>query len=236
MSESTMELQQQLLLQVEQLPAAAAAGDLMQGNEDAESAELAELRSELEWMRGQLLAAREQLENVPEQRDETQLLSELEQTRRETQALREQLQEAEERLQRAARLEEMMAQDQSSSAELLERAEAAEQALAEREAQLAALQESAARNATTGDGPDRFADNEEVAAERENLRRLQEEWHNKLRSAELEISVERARIARERAEMEERISMLETELQLLQGKEHSETTRGKWFARLGLKD
>ena len=42
-----------------------------------------------------------------------------------------------------------------------------------------------------------------VREERENLQRLQDEWREKLRRAEVEISVERAKIARERREMDE---------------------------------
>ena len=43
-------------------------------------------------------------------------------------------------------------------------------------------------------------------------------------------------MARERSEMEERITMMESELRALQGTETKEPSRGKWFARLGLKD
>jgi chromosome segregation ATPase len=48
-----------------------------------------------------------------------------------------------------------------------------------------------------------------IQQERENARRLREEWEQKLRQAEVELSLERAKIARERAELEERARQLE---------------------------
>ena len=44
-----------------------------------------------------------------------------------------------------------------------------------------------------------------VREERENLKRLQDEWREKLREAEIDISVQRAKLARERAELEEKL-------------------------------
>ncbi len=43
-----------------------------------------------------------------------------------------------------------------------------------------------------------------IREERESLRALQDQWRLKLREAEIEISIERAKIARERLELEER--------------------------------
>ncbi len=48
-----------------------------------------------------------------------------------------------------------------------------------------------------------------IQEERENARRLREEWEQKLRQAEVELSLERAKLARERAELEERARQLE---------------------------
>jgi hypothetical protein len=42
-----------------------------------------------------------------------------------------------------------------------------------------------------------------IIEERERLKRLQEQWQAKLRAAEVELAVERAKIARQRAELEE---------------------------------
>ncbi|MGY8771081.1 MAG: hypothetical protein ACKVH8_21935, partial [Pirellulales bacterium] len=48
-----------------------------------------------------------------------------------------------------------------------------------------------------------------IAHERDNLKQLQEEWKDKLRKAEVELSVERAKIARERADMQGQLKQLE---------------------------
>jgi hypothetical protein len=79
-----------------------------------------------------------------------------------------------------------------------------------------------------------------VREERENLRRLQSEWQEKLRKAEVEISIERAKLARQHAELEEKLRA--------QGATPSkpdapgsaaakpDKSSGRWLARLGLKD
>ncbi len=84
---------------------------------------------------------------------------------------------------------------------------------------------------------------EVVAAERERLQQLQTEWEEKLRQAEVEMSVQRAKIARERAELEERQRQIQ-EQQAEQGDEAApgeagkskKPQRGRWLTRLGLKD
>lgn len=78
-----------------------------------------------------------------------------------------------------------------------------------------------------------------IRDERENLRRLQEEWREKLRQAEVEISVERAKFARDRIELDEQVRALEGErasLQPNEGKSGKKKARGNWLSRLGLKD
>ena len=80
-----------------------------------------------------------------------------------------------------------------------------------------------------------------VQEERENLKRVQEEWREKLRQAEIDISMERAKIARERAQLEERLRALESQA-VIAAEKPSETdkegkpVRGRWLARLGLKE
>ena len=74
-----------------------------------------------------------------------------------------------------------------------------------------------------------------VQQEREKLETLQQEWREKLRKAEIDISVERAKIARERAQLEEKLQMLE-QTTISDGDKDSEPKRGKWLARLGLGD
>jgi len=79
-----------------------------------------------------------------------------------------------------------------------------------------------------------------VRAARGRLQRLQEEWGEKLREAEVELAVERAKIARQRAELEEQIRAVQPA-----SSEQPATTdtdrqqaepsgRGRWLARLGL--
>jgi hypothetical protein len=85
---------------------------------------------------------------------------------------------------------------------------------------------------------------EAIQQERAKLLQLQESWKEKLRKAEIEISVERAKLARERSKMEERIQALEARLA-----ERSDTPGStdkpagakkssgrKWLSRLGLAD
>jgi hypothetical protein len=80
-----------------------------------------------------------------------------------------------------------------------------------------------------------------VRSERERLQQLQLEWEEKLRQAEIELSVQRAKIARERAEIEERQRLLDDHRRDRSPNEAGDTAknkpqRGRWLARLGLKD
>jgi chromosome segregation ATPase len=83
-----------------------------------------------------------------------------------------------------------------------------------------------------------------IQQEREKLRVLQEEWRDKLRQAEIDISIERARIARQRAEVEEKVSAYDSARAQHTADDNAsnptnqpkQPTRGRWLARLGLKD
>jgi hypothetical protein len=79
-----------------------------------------------------------------------------------------------------------------------------------------------------------------VRQERANLKRLEEEWRQKVRQAEIDISVERAKLARERTKLEEQIQRMEAERSNLQLGGHSsdgkKSGRGRWLTRLGLTD
>ncbi|HEX5442201.1 MAG TPA: hypothetical protein VFW87_00170 [Pirellulales bacterium] len=92
-----------------------------------------------------------------------------------------------------------------------------------------------------------FADilskDEVVQSERERLHQLQQEWEEKLREAEIDLSVQRAKIARERAEIEERQRLLEEQRaqhndagDSSDGCKTGRPQRGRWLARLGLKE
>lgn len=84
-----------------------------------------------------------------------------------------------------------------------------------------------------------FDQDEVISQQRDELNHLQEEWKEKLRKAEVEISMERAKLARDRAVLEERLSEA-------QGNDENDQTRddakddkhgrGKWLTRLGLRD
>jgi hypothetical protein len=83
-----------------------------------------------------------------------------------------------------------------------------------------------------------------IVAERLRLKELQAEWEQKHRQAEIEISLERAKIARERLELQERIQDIETKQSHTQGDSTAgmgttadrAKSRGRWLARLGLRD
>jgi len=81
-----------------------------------------------------------------------------------------------------------------------------------------------------------------IRQERESLKRLQDSLREQLRQAEVDISVERAKLARERAELDEKIRGLEAEKANLPAGGHDAGEKGKkgggrkWLARLGLGD
>ncbi len=77
-----------------------------------------------------------------------------------------------------------------------------------------------------------------ILEERKNLVHLQEQCRDKLRQAEVEISLERAKVARERSQLEEKLRVLEQQGIDLKSvsteKDPPKPTRGRWLARLGL--
>lgn len=81
-----------------------------------------------------------------------------------------------------------------------------------------------------------------IQKERLKLEKLQQEWQEKLRQAEIDLSVERAAIARERAKVEEKLEQLRSERAQLpqEGTEADQPRRkpprGRWLTRLGLRD
>ncbi len=82
-----------------------------------------------------------------------------------------------------------------------------------------------------------------VRHERERLEALKNEMKEKLRSAEVEFSVQRASIARQRIELQEKARVLDTEkknLELQRGSggsaDKQKKQSGRWLERLGLKE
>jgi hypothetical protein len=80
-----------------------------------------------------------------------------------------------------------------------------------------------------------------IREERENLKRVQEEWREKLRLAEVEISVERAKLARDKSQLDERFRQMEESGNSASGapteeKSQAKPSRGRWLEKLGLKE
>jgi hypothetical protein len=80
-----------------------------------------------------------------------------------------------------------------------------------------------------------------VRQERDNLKELQEKLREELKKAEVDISLERAKIARDRAELDEKLRLIQAERasgpgDLTPGDKGKQPARGKWLARLGLQE
>jgi chromosome segregation ATPase len=83
-----------------------------------------------------------------------------------------------------------------------------------------------------------------IQQERQRLVELQHEWQEKLRQAEVDISVQRARLARERTDVDEQLRTLEEEKTALASQKPGESSAPnsskkpghRWLARLGLKE
>jgi chromosome segregation ATPase len=128
-----------------------------------------------------------------------------------------------------------------------------DQVLAEKEKELAELrqllEEQSNNWGSMAVGATAVADildkDEIIRQERESLQKLQEEWREKLRQAEVDISVERAKIARERAELEAKLRSLPEAAQAAADavSEAARTEKGgkkapgnRWLKHLGLKN
>jgi len=79
-----------------------------------------------------------------------------------------------------------------------------------------------------------------VQEERLRLQQLENEWHEKVRQAEVDLSLERAKLARERLELANRIPSATDPSQASEGGnaagDASRPARGRWLARLGLSE
>ncbi|MFN0018485.1 MAG: hypothetical protein ACKVP0_09515 [Pirellulaceae bacterium] len=82
-----------------------------------------------------------------------------------------------------------------------------------------------------------------VRQERDNLQKMQESLREQLKKAEIDISMERAKIARDRAELDEKLHVLQREKaqQVASqpgsgGDKANKPGRGRWLSRLGLSD
>ncbi len=85
---------------------------------------------------------------------------------------------------------------------------------------------------------------EMIQVERAKLRELQDQWREKLRQAEVDLSIERAKMARDKADIDEKLSAYAKRKEQRSNNETDDTTfeatpkpvRGRWLSRLGLKD
>jgi hypothetical protein len=121
-----------------------------------------------------------------------------------------------------------------------------DQIVAQKDREIAELKKQLAEAASAGsavneaDLAEVFNQDELIRQERERLKQSQAEWREKIGKAEISISVERAKIARERAELEEKLRILQREQQSrLPNESPSEggkPPRSRWLARLGLKE
>ena len=77
-----------------------------------------------------------------------------------------------------------------------------------------------------------------IAEERGRLEQLQKDWEEKFRKIEVETSLERAKLSRERQELAERLAEVETELAQTQRQNAVDDQAGgssrRWLAKLGL--
>ena len=72
-----------------------------------------------------------------------------------------------------------------------------------------------------------------LAEERSKLQDIQREWEEKLRQAEIDVSLERAKLARERMELEQQLAELPSKEDEDEG-EPGEPQGRRWLARLGI--
>jgi chromosome segregation ATPase len=80
-----------------------------------------------------------------------------------------------------------------------------------------------------------------VNQERERLKSAQDEWREKLRFAEVELSMERAKLARERMLLDEKIQQLQREQAIGDAaagdeKDANGKNKRRWLSRLGIRD
>jgi hypothetical protein len=144
--------------------------------------------------------------------------------------------------------EETSASDPASDAErrsLRQIVERTDREIARRDAEIAELQELLEQQSGTFGGvavgaaaiAEMIDADELVREERTRLQELQKEWEAKQRQAEIDVSLERARIARERQELEKKHALLDEQLRESQSRLDVEPDRPKprrWLAELGL--
>ncbi len=130
---------------------------------------------------------------------------------------------------------------------LIEKIERAERTIQKRDEEIGELRmllesQSGTRTDGTAIGAAAIAsmiDSDElVMEERERLQQLKNDWEDKFRQAEIEASLERAKLSRERQELAKRTQELEERLEEMQREKRDNPTPAKsgrrWLAELGL--
>jgi len=79
-----------------------------------------------------------------------------------------------------------------------------------------------------------LSNDEVIQTERSRLEQLQQEWKDKFRTAELEISVQRATLAREQAKLEEKLAFMESQAANIEKSDGK--PKHRWLSALGLSD
>jgi len=120
--------------------------------------------------------------------------------------------------------------------------------IAELKEQLAGQHETAIAEQTPAEAAEAarvFDQDDIILEERKRLLQMQQEWQDKLRQAEVEISVQRAKIARERSEVDEKLRVLEEQKSTLAAQQSSgempsankpQKPARRWLTRMGLKE
>jgi chromosome segregation ATPase len=124
--------------------------------------------------------------------------------------------------------------------------ELTDQIVAQKEQEIADLRRqladrASAEGASTGAAVAELLNSDElIRQEREKLLKAEAEWREKIGRAEIDISVERAKIARDRMELEEKMRLYQSDQssRAADGAPGApdKAPRGRWLARLGLKD
>ncbi|HUG66651.1 MAG TPA: hypothetical protein VMM76_02800 [Pirellulaceae bacterium] len=136
-------------------------------------------------------------------------------------------------------LEESNPKDKQTKISIESTIRITDQVIAEKDRQIADLKTRLAESSSAAnDGaPSSLLDNDEqIREERERLSRLEDEWRSKLRQAEIDISVERAKLARERSDVDAKLRSVEDARGDIAGGKNTAKQTGRWLTRLGLKD
>lgn len=115
--------------------------------------------------------------------------------------------------------------------------------IARRDAEIAELQAIIEQQSDTRQGvaigaaafAQAFESDEMIQQERQKLKEIQLQWQDKLRQAEIDVSLERAKLARERTQLEQELEETKREKAALTS-DPAQSKKRKWLEHLGLRD